>query len=436
MSIWLLQTSSSERRALTASFLGYGLDGFDLMMYSFIIPSLLRVWHLSNAQAGYIATAALITSGMGGWAGGILADRFGRARMLQLTVLWFAAFTFLSGFTQSFGQLLTARALQGFGFGGEWAVGSILVSEIVEARYRGKAAGLVQSSWSVGWAAAALGFWAASAALPPGLAWRAVCWAGLAPALLIVYIRRNVSEPAVYLAMRARRAAAAGTRPQAARFWTIFRAPLLRTTLFASLLSTGMMSAYYSLTNWLPTFLSTERHLSAGGTTGYLLMVIIGSFTGYLTCAWLTDAIGRRRGYICFAVSAAGLTLLYTQMPISGGMLVLGFLLGFFGLGIFSSIGALMSELYPSEVRGSGAGFSYSVGRGVGGLCPLLIGTLSSRMSLGDAICGCAVAAYGLVVASAWALPETRGRALAGAALDAEAAHIQEAMARRVEPSS
>jgi MFS family permease len=109
-------------------------------------------------------------------------------------------------------------------------------------------------------------------------------------------------------------------------------------------------------------------------------------------------------------------------MPISGGMLLLGFLLGFFGLGIFSSIGALMSELYPSEVRGSGAGFSYSIGRGIGGLCPLLIGTLSSRVSLGNAICGCALAAYGLVVASAWALPETRGRVLVDAMPDAEAA--------------
>jgi MFS family permease len=422
--MWLLHTSVNERRALTASFLGYGLDGFDLMMYSFIMPTLISVWQLSHAQAGNIATVALITSGIGGWAGGVLADAHGRARMLQLTVLWFAAFTFLSGFTQSYGQLLAARALQGFGFGGEWAVGSILVSEIVEARNRGKAAGLVQSSWSVGWAAAALCFWAASAVLPPALSWRALCWIGFAPALLIVYIRRNVSEPAVYLATRARHAAPTGERPEPGRFVEILRTPLLRTTCLATLLSTGMMSAYYSLTSWLPTFLSAERHLSAGSTAGYLLMVIVGSFAGYLTCAWLTDVIGRRRGFISFALCAGALTLMYTQMPISGGMLLLGFLLGFFGLGIFSSIGAFMSELYPSEVRGSGAGFSYSVGRGIGGLCPLLIGKLSGHVPLGDAICGLAIAAYGLVVVSAFALPETRGKLLTNLALDAEVARI------------
>jgi len=420
--MWLLNTSVGERRALTASYLGYGLDGFDLMMYSFIIPTLSSLWHMSNAQAGYIATGALITSGIGGWAAGILADRFGRARILQLTVLWFAAFTFLSGFTQSFGQLLVTRALQGFGFGGEWAVGSMLVSEIVDARHRGKANGLVQSSWSVGWALAALAFWGVSVMLPPALAWRTVFWMGLAPAVLIIYIRRNVPEPAIYLAMRAQRLARPSPAHQRGGFAGIFHGPLLRTTILATLLSTGMMGAYYSLTNWLPTFLRTERHLSVGGTTSYLLMVILGSLAGYLTCAWCTDTIGRRRSFITFAVCAAAVALLYTRLPISGGMLLLGFLLGFSALGIFSGMGAFMVELYPNEVRGSGTGFAYSVGRALGGLCPLLIGRLSTHVPLGDCIGGFAVAAYGLVIVTALALPETKGKTLDGMNLSAKAA--------------
>ncbi len=113
----------------------------------------------------------------------MLADRYGRARILQLTVLWFAAFTFLSGFTHSFAQLFFTRAMQGFGFGGEWAVGSVLVAEIIDARHRGKAAGLVQSSWSVGWAAAALAFWAVSSLASPQWAWKIVFWLGFAAGL-------------------------------------------------------------------------------------------------------------------------------------------------------------------------------------------------------------------------------------------------------------
>jgi MFS family permease len=409
--MWLQTTTATQRRALLAAYGGYGLDGFDFMIYSFIIPTLLSVWNMSNAEAGYIASGALITSAVGGWAAGVLADRFGRARILQLTVLWFAAFTFLSGFTHTAGQLFFTRAMQGFGFGGEWSVGSVLVAEMIDARHRGKATGLVQSSWSVGWAAAALTFWAVSSLAAPELAWRIVFWLGILPSALVIYIRRQVPEPDIYARMRAQRLAQ-GEGSRSGEFLDIFRPPLLVTTVMTTLLSTGMMGAYYSITTWLPTFLTKERHLSVGGTTGYLLMVISGSLAGYLVNAWLSDALGRRRSFILFACGAAALILLYTRMPVTGGMLLIGFPLGFFILGIFAGMGAYLAELFPNAVRGSGQGFTYGVGRGLGGFCPTLIGLLSSRFSLGDAIAGFTVAAYALVVVTAWLLPETRGRVL------------------------
>jgi MFS family permease len=425
--MWLQHTSLHERRAMLAAYAGYGLDGFDFMAYTFIIPTLIMLWGMSKAEAGYIASAALVTSAIGGWGAGVLADRIGRVRVLQLTVLWFAAFTFLSGFTHSYGQLLFARAMQGFGFGGEWTVGSVLVAETIEARHRGKAAGIVQSSWSVGWAAAALAFWAANVLLAPDLSWRVILWAGILPALLIIYIRRNVSEPEVYRAMRSRQmlqaaasaANSANTASGTAHFLSIFRPPLLRNTLLATSLATGMLAAYYSVTTWLPTFLETERHLSVTGRTGYLLMLIVGSLAGYLTSAWLADALGRRRNFMLFAACGAVLILLYTHMPVSGGMLLIGFPLGFFILGIFSGMGACFAELFPSSVRGSGQGFCYSMGRAIGAACPALIGAWSTHVSLGQSIGAITVGAYALVVVSAWALPETRGRVLgieAGAA--------------------
>jgi MFS family permease len=410
--MWLQKISANERRAMLAAYAGYGLDGFDIMVYTFIIPTLIALWGMSKAEAGYIASATLITSAIGGWGAGILADRFGRVRVLQLTVLWFAAFTFLSGFTHSYGQLLFTRAMQGFGFGGEWAVGSVLVSETIEARHRGKAAGVVQSSWSVGWAAAALAFWAVSVALPPQLGWRVLFWVGILPALLIIYIRRRVQEPEVYLGLRALQARAPASAAASSSFLDIFRPPLLRNTFFATLLATGMLGAYYSVTTWLSTFLETERHLSVTGRTGYLLMLIMGSLVGYLASAWLSDAVGRRRSFILFACCAALLILVYTRMPVSGGMLLIGFPLGFFVLGIFSGMGACFSELFPGALRGSGQGFCYSAGRAIGAACPALIGAWSTHVSLGQSIGMMTVAAYGLVVIAAWALPETRGRAL------------------------
>ena len=410
--MWLAKATPQGRRAVWAAYGGYGLDGFDFMVYSFIVPSLLTVWGMSKAQAGYIGTGALLTSAVGGWAAGVLADRFGRVRILQLTVLWFAAFTFLSGFTQNFGQLFFTRAMQGFGFGGEWAVGSILVAEVVDPAHRGQAAGWVQSSWSVGWAAAALAFWLVSAIAPPGLAWKIVFWMGLLPGLLVLYIRRNVEEPAVFLKTRATRSQSPA---RSATFLDIFRPPLLATTLLATALSTGMLAAYYSVTLWLPTFLATERHLSVAGTTGYLLMVILGSWAGYLVSAWLTDLIGRRWGFISFAFCGGVLILLYTHMPVAGGMFLIGFPLGFFLLGIFSGMGAFLSELFPSRVRGSGQGFTYSMGRAIGGFCPLIIGRMSSHIPLGDSIGAFTAAAYALVIVTALALPETRGKVLEAA---------------------
>jgi MFS family permease len=407
--MWLNETTARERRALMAGFLGYGLDGFDFMIYTFVIPTLLAAWAMTNAEAGYIATGALITSAIGGWAAGVLADRFGRLRLLQWTVVWFAAFTFLSGFTHSFWGLLFTRAMQGFGFGGEWAVGSVLIAETFDARHRGKASGLVQSSWAVGWAAAAVAYWALYAWLPAEIAWKCLFWIGIAPALLIAYIRRRVEESPQFLSARAGR-----TAQQSASFLDIFRRPLLATTALASTLCCGMMGAYYSVTTWLPTYLKTERHLSVIGTSSYLLVLIAGSFAGYLTGAWLSDAIGRRRCFMLYAVCGALLILAYMRMPVTdAAMLLLGFPLGFFLSGIFSGMGAFLAELYPNAVRGSGQGFCYSFGRAAGALFPAVIGVWSAHASLGTGIGVMTAAGYGLVIAAAWILPETRGRTFA-----------------------
>ena len=408
--MWLKETSPQERRTLTAAFAGYGVDAFDYMIYTFMIPTFILVWGMSKTQAGYIATGALITSAIGGWVAGVLADKYGRVKILQLTVLWFSFFTFLSGFTNSPEQLFVTRALQGLGFGGEWSVGSVLIAEMIQARHRGKAVGLVQSSWAVGWGVSALAFWGVYSVLDQTYAWRALFWLGVLPALLILYIRRNISDPEVYHIAQAKMKKSGET----SNFLEIFSPKLLRTTVLASLLATGMQGAYYAVTTWLPTFLKTERHLSVLGTSSYLLVLILGSFMGYLTSAWLSDRLGRRKCFILFAFCAGSLVVGYTLLPITDSMmLVLGFPLGFFLSGIFSGMGAYLSELFPSRVRGSGQGFCYNFGRAVGSVCPALIGHLSDTMPLGIAIGYMAVGGYLLVIISSLALPETGGRDLA-----------------------
>ena len=178
-------------------------------------------------------------------------------------------------------------------------------------------------------------------------------------------------------------------------------------------LTTGAQGGYYAITTWLPTFLRTERKLTVLGSGGYLAVIIVGSFIGYIVSAWLNDRIGRRANFFLFAVCSIITVILYTQLPIDNtAIMYLGFPLGFFASGIFSGMGPFLTELFPTRVRGSGQGFAYNFGRGVAALNPLFVGMLSARLPLGQSIGVFAIAAYGLLILAALLLPETKGRVL------------------------
>jgi sugar phosphate permease len=232
---------------------------------------------------------------------------------------------------------------------------------------------------------------------------------GALPALLVFFLRRYVEEPAIAAETRAK-LAASGNRPA---LWEIFSGATLKTTILASLAVTGCQGGYYAISFWVPRFLTTERKLSVVGSTGYLATLIVGSFIGYLVGAWLADRIGRRNLFLYGAIGAIGTVLVYTQAPLSNEFLwLLGFPLGFFASGYFSGLGAFLTELYPTRLRGSGQGFCYNFGRGIGALFPFLVGWLSTSTTLANAIAIFAVAAFSLFFLAAFALPETRGRVL------------------------
>ncbi len=413
---WLSQLDTEERSTLIATFSGWMLDGMDVMVYSFVLPSLIAIWHLSKGQAGLLGTSALLLSSVGGWLAGLAADRWGRVRILQLTILWFAFFTFLSGFSHNFMELFIIRGLQGLGFGGEWAVGAVLIGETIRPKFRGRAVGTVQGGWAIGWGMAALAFTLFSTILSQDMAWRAMFWIGLAPAALAVYINKHVHESEVYRKSDAGQGKASGTE-----FLKIFSPAMLRTTLLASLVALGAQGGYYAINTWLPLYLHA-RGLSVMNTGGYFMVVIAGSFTGYLLSAHLADALGRKRTLILFAAGAAITVILYTVVPISDTLtLLLGFPLGFFPSGSFSPMGAFFTELFPTEMRGSGQGFSYNLGRGVGALFPAMVGYFSVHMKLGQAIAIFAASAYTLMVLAVLLLPETQGVDLDIAAEELEA---------------
>jgi MFS family permease len=398
-----------ERRTFWACAAGWALDGMDFMIYPLVIGTIITMWKVDAGTAGLAGTVTLLASAVGGWLGGYLADRIGRVKTLQLTILWFSVFSLVCAFVQNFDQLLIARALLGLGFGGEWAAGAVLMGESIRPQYRGRAVGSVQSGWAVGWGLAVLSQAILFSYLPPDIAWRWMFAIGALPALLVFFLRRYVEEPEIAVATLAKQNAS-GERPG---LHEIFTGPILKTTVLASLAVTGCQGGYYAITFWVPRFLTTERKLSVVSSTGYLAALIIGSFAGYLVGAWLADKIGRRNLFLYFSLGAIAVIVAYTQLPLTNEILwVLGFPLGFFASAYFSGVGAFLTELYPTRLRGSGQGFCYNFGRGIGALFPFMVGALSSTTSLGNAIAIFAVLAYGLFFLAAFALPETRGRIL------------------------
>ncbi len=403
---WYTTLDQRGRRAFAGSFLGYGLDSYDFWVLPLGLAAITATFSLSSGEAGLLATTTLVASAVGGVLAGVLADRIGRVRTLMMTVVTYAIFTALCGFAPNYETLLTFRALQGLGFGGEWAAGAILVGEYAKAEHRGRAVAVVQSSWAVGWALAVFAYLAAFALFDDDMAWRVLFITGAFPALAVIWIRRQVKDAPVFAERR--------DEVSDGSLIDIFRPDLLKTTLFASVLATGTQGGYYTLATWVPTYLATDRGLPTTGVGGYLGFLIVGAFAGYLTGGLFTDWLGRRPTFALFAIASAGLMLLYTQLPASADTYVLwlGFPLGFCSSAIFSGFGSYLTELFPLRARGAGQGFCYNVGRAVGAAFPTIIGYLADTQGLSGAM-AFGTLAYGLVLLALLGLPETRGRELA-----------------------
>jgi MFS family permease len=439
---WWAALGAKGRRAFAAAFAGYALDAFDLIILTLSLTAIGATFHVSTGATGLLTTATLTASALGGVLAGVLCDRIGRARTLMLTVAVYSFFTLLSGLAPSYDTLLLIRIFQGIGFGGEWAVGAILVAELVRPESRGRAIGVIQSAWAVGWALAVIAYTIMFSLLPEEQAWRWLMVLGALPAVLIFYVRRHVEDPEVFRESRERERRADGAAPTGEHtgelpLKRIFRRDLARTTIAASVLATGIQGGYYAMFTWIPTYLKTERDLSVVGTSGYLAVVIAGSFLGYLCAGFVHDRLGRKRTFGLFAALAGASLVLYFLVPRGSNttLLFVGFPLGFFASGCFSGFGSYLAELFPTQARGTGGGFCYNVGRGIGALFPGIIGFLAAAIGLGGAV-AFGVVGYVIAICALAVLPETRGVELGAPERAPVEAERERRTGPRMEPSA
>ncbi len=392
--------STTQRRTLAAAGLGWMLDAFDVMLYSLVLAHLMEAFGMSKATAGLLNTLTLIASALGSIVFGVLADRHGRRRMLSASILTYSLFTFACGFSTSITMLAVLRFLLGLGMGGEWNTGAALVAETWPSNWRGRALGIVQSSWAVGYALAAL----VAGLVLAHASWRWVFFAGVLPALVTFWIQRRVPEPELWEKQRAQPPApTAGLWRQA----TPRLAALLAMNTFG-------MFAWWGLFTWLPAYLMLPvaqggRGFALLGSTGFLIALNLGGMLpGYLLFGVFADRWGRKRTIVAYLALAALLVPWFAAARQPGMILLAASLVAFFGTGFFTGSGILGSELFPTAIRATALGVSYNLARGLSAFAPLIIGRLGETRGLSWAFGLCGIA-FALAAVSALAVPETKG---------------------------
>jgi MFS family permease len=411
---WWHDGTPDAHRALIAAALGWMLDAFDVMLYALLLAWIITDLEMTRQTAGAIGSATLLAAAAGGLLFGVVADRFGRTRALIASVLIYSIFTALCGLATSAAQLAVFRILLGVGMGGEWASGAALVSETWPDRHRGKALGLMQSAWAIGYGLAAV----VTLTVLPRWGWRAVFLIGVLPALLTLWVRRNVREPDIWLQARDQRDAEFETRGRRgrARIADVFADGRAGLTVAVTAMNACTLFAWWGFNLWLPGFLSMPASsggigLSAEAMSWFIIAMQIGMWFGYVTFGYVSDVVGRKRTYVSYLLAASVLVTVYTSLRSPVALLLLGPLVAFCATGYFSGFGAVTAEIYPTSIRATAQGFTYNLGRIASAAAPYTVGTLAQSRGFDAALQTTAVAFALAAVLWIW-IPETRGREL------------------------
>jgi MFS family permease len=406
--------TKAHYRILFMSWAGWVFDFYDLVLFTFLLIPIGKELNLNNVELSYVLGSSLAATAIGGVIFGILSDRFGRKSVLQWTILTYSVGTFLSGFSTSLWMLLIFRIVTGLGVGGEWATGQTYVGETFPSRVRGRYGATMQTGAPFGIVLASLvgGF------LAPSIGWKACFFVSILPALLVVYIRRQLPESDVWLEHRSSGSGESG-RPlgeageAVSKFFVLFSARYRSLFIRSLILAIFDMSAYWFTYSWLPGYLHQQREFSLVKSAVWMLVTQAGGVLGYLTFGFAADRFGRRPAYSVYSViMALGLvmiTLLWDAIVVYPAIILSCMFLVGFGTGMFSGYGPLFSELFPTAVRNTAMGSAFNLARGIQFFTPVIIAAIAQSYGLGGGISLAALFAL-LTGAWIWTFPETKGK--------------------------
>jgi MFS family permease len=387
------------RKALAASAVGYAMDGFDFLILGFVMSAIVSELGLSATAGASLATFTLVGAVIGGFVFGMLADAYGRVRVLSLTILIFAAFTGLSAFAQGYWDLVAYRTIAGLGLGGEFGIGMALVAEAWPASQRARASSYVGLGWQAGVLAAAL----ITPVLLPLIGWRGMFLVGLIPALASFVIRRSVGEPEFFVRKK----------PTGLPVRLLVKDAATRKISLAMFILCSVQNfGYYGLMIWMPNYLARQFGFSLTQSALWTAVTILGMGFGIWLFGELADRIGRRPIFMGYQAGAFVMVLVYSQLTNPTALLIGGAVMGLFVNGMLGGYGALMSELYPTQARATAQNVLFNLGRGVGGFGPVAIASLAGAYSFSAAIALLALIYLIDIAATYFLIPERKGMAL------------------------
>jgi MFS family permease len=414
--------------ALTASWLGWMFDGYEsyalVLVMTRAVRQLLSPEGLPKASiyAGGLLAVTLLGWAAGGVAAGVLADYLGRRRTLMLSILCYAVFAGLAALSWNYWSLLIFRFLSGLGLGAEWGPGAAIVAEFWPPASRGRAAGVLHAAYGVGLLLAS-GIWLLLNPLGPS-SWRFMFAIGILPALLLLYVRRFVDEPALWIAANRNRQEAqkrlemggASLRDRELAQFTVTRIlsdiELRRRVGLLLLMAISSVVPWWSVSTWIPEYAAQLSTKLPSSMTG--LVFSAGSIAGFLVVGFLTDLLGRKPVIWLFYLGALVVSLCFFLLVTdSRALLVMAAANGFFCSGQFAWMTIYLPEMFPTRVRGTAMSLVFDTSRGVSVVCPLLAGWLITLFGgIGAAGATMSLAYLVGLIVTPFAGPETKGKPL------------------------
>lgn len=367
--------STNQKWVLASMSSGFLLENMDVMFLSFSLSEIIAQMHISSAAGGWIGTFTNLGMFFGGALFGLLGDRIGRVKTFSYTIFLFAIATGLTYFVHNITALYALRFLAGIGAGGEYGVGIALIAENFQANQIGRASSVAAVGGQIGSIVAAL----LAAWIIPAYGWNTLFLFGVVPVVLTYFVRRHVKESDEFLAAHKK----AEERSEKISFSRLFETPRLALqTLGLMLMTIVQIAGYFGLMNWLPSIVQKKQGMSVSGSSYWMIATIVGMSIGMMVFGTIMDKIGPRWAFGIFLLGSAVVVFAIVNVTSYWAMLLAGALTGFFSNGMFGGYGAVISQLYPTEIRSTANNLIMNTGRAIGGFSSVIIGALMDHYNL------------------------------------------------------